>query len=79
MQKPKVISLKNKAALRKATDAQLKETYDFVGMEIYEITNKFPCLTRKNVPNGVSNAKYALICTYLSLNLMVTLRSYCKR
>ena len=50
----------------KATDAQLKETYDFVGMEIYEITNKFPCLTRKNVPNGVSNAKYSINPAHIS-------------
>tara|TARA_Y100000768_G_scaffold41107_1_gene26965 strand:+ start:5335 stop:6309 length:975 start_codon:yes stop_codon:yes gene_type:complete len=44
----------------KASQEQLEGKFNFLGHEIYEINEKFPCLTKSNAPSSVLKAKYSL-------------------
>ena len=51
---------KSEPLLSRANDKQLNDKMKFINYDIYYIDDNFPCLTSKNIPEGIMETKYII-------------------
>ena len=42
----------------KASESQIKDRYKIIGVSVFDVLDNFPCLTRRNVPPTIEDARY---------------------